>query len=182
MIYGGNRMDVANVYVDFKLAVEEGTSFFRVLAQCFIYKDSHDDPILIGEASLHLFNPVKTSYLDLCGEADCLSDKLSYSLISLEKFCEVDKINSIVAVFHTLNIKEPWDEKELSIAIYKKLEDQLSLLNVELILISNSRHHVIDNLTSISPYYTELGFTSFIKEKEPIIMYKQISSTYAEIN
>ncbi|MEK4523051.1 hypothetical protein MKX96_15600 [Psychrobacillus sp. FSL W7-1493] len=174
-------MDVTNVYVDFKIAVEEGTSFFRVLAQCFIYKDSHDDPIQIGEASLHLFNPVKNSYLDLCGEADCLSDRLSYSLITLEKFCEIDKINSIVAVFHTLNLKEPWDERELSIAIYKKLEEQLSLLNVELIVISNSRHQVKNNITGLSLYFNELGFTSFQKEKEPIIMYKKISNTYAEI-
>ena len=175
-------MDVANVYVDFKLAVEEGTSFFRVLAQCFIYEDSHDDPIQIGEATLHLFNPAKKSYLDLCGEADCLSDKLSYSLINLEKFCEVDKINSIVAVFHTLNLKEPWDEKEHSIAIYNKLEEQLSLLNVELIVISNSRHLEIDNLTSLSPYFNELGFTSLNIEKKPIIMFKQISNTYVESN
>lgn len=166
-------MELSNIYVDFKLAVEEGTSFFRVLAQCYIYEDSQDEPIQIGESFLHLFNPVNNSYLDLCGEADCLSNKLSYSLKNLEKFCEVGNINGLVAVFHTLHLKESWNERGLGIAIYKKLEEQLALLNVEWIVISNS--------FNLSTHFSELGFTSFKEEKEPSIMFKQISRTYDSV-
>lgn len=168
-------MDVANVYVDFKLAVEEGTSFFRVLAQCFIYEDSQDDPIQIGEVSLHLFNPVTSSYLDLCGEADCLSSNLSYSLINLEKFCEIDKIKGAVAIFHTFHLKE--FQEELSTAIYNKLEEQLSLLNVEWIGISYSHYFARDSISNLVINFSELGFTSFNEENEPVFMLKQISRT-----
>lgn len=170
-------MDVANVYVDFKLAVEEGTSFFRVLAQCFIYEDSQDDPIQIGEVSLHLFYPVTSTYLDLFGEADCLSSNLSYSLISLDKFCKIDKIKGAVAIFHTFFLNEFHDERELRIAIYKKLEEQLSLLNVEWIVISNSQDQVRGNIINLLTDFSEVGYTSFHEENKPNIMLKKISRT-----
>lgn len=172
-------MEVANVYVDYKLSVEEGTSFFKVVAQCFIYNDFQDQPVQIGEAYLHLFDPSSRPYLDLCGEADNLSDKLSYSVKQLEKFCEVDKINGMIAVFHTSKFEESWDGRGLATSFYDKLEEQLSLLNVEWIIISNSRNQASVDKTTRLLSFINFGFNSLQKEKEPVLMFKQISRTYA---
>ena len=120
--------------------------------------------------------------MDLWGEANRLSEKLSYSLKNLEKFCDLDKVNGTIAVFHTLKLEDAWDSKDLGTAVFNKIEEELSLLNVEWIVISNSKNQAsVDSTARLSLYINDLGFKSFKKDEEPVIMFKKILRTYVSV-
>ncbi|WP_186321484.1 GNAT family N-acetyltransferase [Bacillus sp. FJAT-22090] len=158
-------MENVNVYVDFKLNIEEGTSLFNVEAQCLIFTEDLDQSVNVGHASFYLINPVKSSYLDVCGDADCISSDLSHSLISLRDICDVESIQGLVATGHFINIKEDWRGKGLGKAFIKKMIEQLTLLNVGIMVL-------IARNTNEFPYYSELGFQPLKNKADISLMYR----------
>ncbi len=174
-------MDIANVYIDYQLNMEEGTSLINVLAQGIIYEDGTEEPIQVGEACLHLFNTQKSSYIEVCGEADCLSKSLSYSLRNLDRLCDINKLSGLIAIFHSLKIDASWSGKGVGQVFYKKIEEQLVLLNVEMILLTTCEDEIgKDNTSELPVYFKNLGFYPFQQSGEPI-MYKKLLNPYIKI-
>ena len=135
-----------NVYVDFHITMEEGTSLFKSHTTCSVYVPDLDDALVIGEADIYLINLKKSAYEDICGEAAILSSHLSQAVNQLEQFCEVENINGSIAMMQSLHIHEDWRLKGLEEAFISKLLAQLSYFNVELFTFIPMEKH--NGLTS----------------------------------
>ncbi|MFF2753519.1 GNAT family N-acetyltransferase [Psychrobacillus sp. NPDC058041] len=158
-------MKDTNVYVDFSLNMEEGTSLFNVHATCSIYPEGVEQAITIGEASIYFFNPVRSSYSEACFDADCISYNLYNALINLENICAIESIHGLVATGHFINIIEEWQRKGLGKAFVEKMMQQLAILNVELVML-------ITNDLKETDFYKRLGFESLENSADIPLMYK----------
>ncbi|MEI4768786.1 hypothetical protein WAX74_03815 [Psychrobacillus sp. FJAT-51614] len=153
-------MKISNVFIDFQIFLEEGTSIFNVVAKCLVYIEELSEPIKVGEASLYIFNPQKSSFLDTCIEGNCISADLNTLFISLQDICEIDDIPGMVAACNDLSIKEEWRENGLGQGFLEKIKKQLSYLNVQLLLVklstfisSSSIENSKDDLTINNSFY-----------------------------
>ncbi|QFF98065.1 N-acetyltransferase [Psychrobacillus glaciei] len=160
-------MEDINVYVDFSLDMEEGTSLFNVHAKCIIYPKGSDQAINIGQASIYLFNPVKSSYSEVCDDAVSISLDLYHALTNLESLCDIEYMRGLVATAHFINMKEEWRGKGLRQAFVEKMMQQLAILNVELIMLITNDHMEID-------FYNRLGFVNLENKTDITLMYKYV--------
>lgn len=158
-------MKDTNVYVDFSLNMEEGTSLFNVHAKCSIYPKGIDKTITIGEATIYFFNPLKTSYSEACFDADCISYNLYNALINLEKICTLESIHGLVATGHIINIKDEWQGRGLGKAFIEKMMQQLTILNVQLVMLITNEIKEIE-------FYKRLDFESLENNADIPLMYK----------
>ncbi|WP_391120112.1 GNAT family N-acetyltransferase [Psychrobacillus sp. L3] len=160
-------MEDINVYIDFSINIEEGTSLFNVHATCILYPKELDRGINIGQASMYLFNPIKSSYSEVCDDAVSISSDLYHSLTNLESIDEIENMHGLVATAHFINMKEEWRGKGLCRAFMEKMMQQLAILNVELIVLITNDHKEKD-------FYHRLGFESLKNNADIPLMYKYL--------
>lgn len=149
-----------NVYLDFHITMEEGTSLFKAHTTCSVYSPELGEAIVVGEATIHMFDPRKTSYEDVCGEAAILSYHLSRAINNLERFCDIENIEGFIAVMQSFTIYDGWHYQGLEEAFFAKLLEQFSYFNVELIAFSPLEvhtSHTSDLLNKWDITYIEYG-------------------------
>ncbi len=167
-------MEDRNVYVDFHITMEEGTSIFKANTLCSVYTSELDEAVVVGEATSYLFDPRKSTYEDIYGYAYSLSSSLSKTVSSLGNFCELENLEGFVVVIQSYDMKEEWKFKGLEEAFFQKLLAQFPYLNVELVVYSAT---VIDGTL-----FDKFDGT-FEQEDGTTILYKhlQLEATPAEL-
>jgi len=157
-----------NVYIDFQLNIEEGTPIFSAQATCLRYTEDLERAITVGHATVFLVKLSQDTYLDVCVDADCICADLYTVLTSLEKICDLDNLQGLVATFHTLSMTE--EGKCLENAFMEKIIKQLALLNVEVVLTTDAN----ETLRS-------LGFENYEISDNLSVMYKYLQKQYVTL-
>lgn len=161
-------MEDLNVYIDFQLNIEEGTSIFSAQATCLRYTEDLERAITVGHATMYLVKYSQDTYLDVCVDADCICADLYTALTSLEKICDLDNLQGLVATFHSLSMTE--EGKGLENAFMDKIIEQLALLNVEVVLT-----------THVNELIKPLGFDKKEISDNLSVMYKYLQKQYVTL-